>query len=211
MSRPSLRLAAVLAVTAGVACGCNQGSPAPEPTPFGVGSTTDVSSSTPTSSPRPAPVDYRKLLLQPEDMVRPNSGYTAPKPATLNPRNIPGAEVLLVSNDGTNAVGITVVLLTDASTAPAELSKAVANLVTVRPDGPPTPFDIGDEAYTVVGTSPDGTQSATALVYRYRQALVRIDFYGLPGASTPLSTVTDIGQKQTAVLRVGLDTVAAPG
>jgi hypothetical protein len=201
----------VAAVLALAVSGCNPGGSTTSvwsPTPA-ASTTAGSTTGTPTpTTPPPQPYDYRKLLLQPEDMVQPNSGYSAPQPATLNPHGIPGAESLLVSADGTNAIGFTIVVLGDAAAAPAELPKAVANLVTVRPEQPPAPIAVGDEGFVVVGTTPDGTKSATALMYRYQRALVRVDFYSLPGEPTPTSTVIDIGQKQTAVLRVGLDAAA---
>jgi hypothetical protein len=212
--RPPTSPAAIVvaAVLALAVSGCNPGGSTTSvwsPTPAAsttAGSTTGTP--TATTTPPSQPYDYRKLLLQPEDMVQPNSGYSIPQPATLNPHGIPGAESLLVSADGTNAIGFTIVVLGDAAAAPAELPKAVANLVTVRPEQPPAPIAVGDEGFVVVGTTPDGTKSATALMYRYQRALVRVDFYSLPGEPTPTSTVIDIGQKQTAVLRVGLDAAA---
>lgn len=154
--------------------------------------------------------DYRRLLVQPEDLARPNSGYAIPQPATLNPDGIPGAEVMLTSNDSTNAIGITIVVLADEAAAPTELPKALAHLSTVKSLDAPQPIAVGDEAFIISGTTPDGTQTATALMYRYQRALVRIDFYGLPGQPTPIDTVTDIGLLQTALLRVGLDAAATP-
>lgn len=161
----------------------------------------DATTSTTAAS---APIDYRLLLLQPEDMAQPNQGYSVPDPATLNPEGIAGAEVMLTSNDETNAVGITIVILDSAASAPIELPKAVANLKTVVPTGPPVPVPVGDEAVAVTGQTPDGTKAATGLVFRHDKALVRIDFYSLPGTVTSPETVVEIGQKQVVALRVGL-------
>jgi hypothetical protein len=190
------------------ACSGQQTFWAPAP---GDGSTVTVAAPTQTSSSgagsttsaTAAPVDYRLLLLQPEDMVLPNQGYSAPEPATLNPDGITGAEVLLTSDDDSSAVGITIVILDSAAAAPAELATAVATIKTVVPSGQPAPAPVGDEAVTLTGPTPDGAKSATALMFRYDRALVRIDFYGLPGTVAPLPTVIDIGQKQIIALRTG--------
>jgi hypothetical protein len=131
-----------------------------------------------------------------------------PEPATLNPDGIPGAEVMLTSNDSTTAIGITIVVLADEAAAPTELPNAVAHLSTVRSSEPPQHIAVGDEAFVISGVTPDGTQTATALMYRYKRALVRMDFYSLPGQPTPTETVIDIGRLQTALLRVGLDAAA---
>lgn len=186
------------------AVGCAAGGPVSSPLSSFVPSTAP-----PVTSTQPAldakSYDYRKLLVQPEDLSRPDSGYAVPEPATLNPDGIPGAEVMLTSDDSSNAIGITVVVLADDAAAPTELPKALAHLSTVKSPDPARPIAVGDEGFVVSGTTPDGTQTATALLYRYDRALIRIDFYGLPGQPTPIDTVLDVGQMQTALLRVGLD------
>ncbi|MCV7134960.1 hypothetical protein H7J06_18430 [Mycobacterium hodleri] len=193
LAAPSMAAAVLLAGCAGQA---------PAPTPVGLPTAATTAPTTTTSTAKP--YDYRNLLLQPQDMVLPNAGYSVPRPATLNPSGIPGAEVMLTSNDGTNAVGTTIVLLDEASAAPVELPKAIANLKTVSSSVPPVPVPVGDAGVAVSGVTPDGTKSATALVFRQDRAIVRIDFYTTLGAVTPLDTVIDIGQKQTVALRAGL-------
>jgi len=185
--------------------GCAGQPPVSSPVGLPTAATTTTTPTTTTAAPKP--YDYRDLLLQPQDMVLPNAGYSVPQPATLNPAGIPGAEVMLTSNDGTNAVGTTIVLLDEASAAPVELPKAIANLKTVKSSEPPVPVPVGDAGVAVSGVTPDGTKSATALLFRQDRALVRIDFYTTLGAVTPLDTVIDIGQKQTVALRAGLPAV----
>jgi hypothetical protein len=200
----------VLAVVVLGVSGCTAEQPLAAPWANFVPSTAAPVTSTqpaPATSPplESEPYDYRKLLVQPEDLSRPNSGYAVPEPATLNPDGIPGAEVMLTSDDSSNAIGITIVVLADDAAAPTELPKALAHLSTVKSPDPARPIAVGDEGFVVSGTTPDGTQTATALMYRYKRALVRMDFYSLPGQPTPTETVLDVGQMQTALLRVGLD------
>jgi hypothetical protein len=196
---PSIAVAALLA-------GCAGQQPVSSPVGLPTAATTTTTPTT-TATTAAKPYDYRDLLLQPQDMVLPNAGYSVPQPATLNPSGIPGAEVMLTSNDGTNAVGTTIILLDEASAAPVELPKAIANLKTVTSSEPPVPVPVGDAGVAVSGVTPDGTKSATALLFRQDRALVRIDFYSTLGAVTPLDTVIDIGQKQTVALRAGLPAV----
>jgi hypothetical protein len=195
--------------------GCAAGGPLA--TPLSNFAPSTAPSVTPTQlapeTPRPLKPEFydnRKILVQPEDLARSNSGYGVPQPATLNPDGIPGAEVMLTSNDSTNAIGITIVVLADEASAPIELPKAVAHLSTVKSTDSPQPIAVGDEAFVISGSTPDGTQTATALIYRYKMALVRIDFYSLPTQPTPTETVIDVGRLQTALLRVGLDAAATP-
>jgi hypothetical protein len=203
---PRIELAAPWIAAVVLLAGCAGEPPASSPVGLPTAATSATSPAT-TTSTSAKPYDYRDLLLQPQDMVLPNSGYSVPRPATLNPAGIPGAEVTLTSNDGTNAVGTTIVLLDEAAAAPVELPKAIANLKTVTSSEPPVPVPVGDAGVAVSGVTPDGTKSATALLFRQDRALVRIDFYSTLGAVTPLDTVIDIGQKQTVALRTGLPAV----
>ncbi|MDF2826075.1 MAG: hypothetical protein K0R68_3483 [Mycobacterium sp.] len=132
-----------------------------------------------------------------------------PQAAAADPDGIPGAEVMITSDDSTNAVGITLVLLADAASTPQAFADAVANLTTVRATGTPASVPVGDQAVAVAGTSPDGTKATTALVFRYDRALARIDFYSLPGNPTPTERVIDVGQKQAVALRLGLIALGA--
>lgn len=202
---PWIGLAALPIAAAAVLAGCAGQPPVSSPVGLPTAATTTTTPTTTTTAAKP--YDYRDLLLQPQDMVLPNAGYSVPQPATLNPSGIPGAEVMLTSNDGTNAVGTTIILLDEASAAPVELPKAIANLKTVTSSEPPVPVPVGDAGVAVSGVTPDGTKSATALLFRQDRALVRIDFYSTLGAVTPLDTVIDIGQKQTVALRTGLPAV----
>ena len=202
---PWIGLAASPLAAAVLLAGCAGQPPVSSPVGLPTAATTTTTSTTTTTAAKP--YDYRDLLLQPQDMVLPNAGYSVPQPATLNPSGIPGAEVMLTSNDGSNAVGTTIVLLDKASAAPVELPKAIANLKTVKSSEPPVPVPVGDAGVAVSGVTPDGTKSATALLFRQDRALVRIDFYTTLGAVTPLDNVVDIGQKQTVALRAGLPAV----
>lgn len=175
-----------------------------------------VSATTATTSSGVAPttgsssVDYRYLLLRPEDMVLPNSGYSVMREAEMNPGGVAGAEEMIISDDATNAVGITIVLLSDASAAAGQLPIAIANLSTVTATVPPLPAPLGDGAQTLSGTTPDGTKSAVALMFRQGRAIARIDFYSLLGQPTSMSAVLDVGQKQNVALRVGLGSIGPP-
>jgi hypothetical protein len=202
-------------VACGVTGGC--GGQTPLLTPVSVFEPTTVTTPDDTGQPfrpssgeqTPLAFDYRRLLLQPEDIAQLNAGYSVPSPPTLNPDGVPGAEGMLTSNDATSAIGITIVILGDASAAAAALPEAVENLTTVVAAEPPSHVTVGDEAVAVRGTTPDGMKSATALVFHRSRALVRIDFYGLPGMNVSPEVVVHIGQMQAAVLRAGLD--VSPG
>jgi hypothetical protein len=193
--------------------GCGGESPllAPITLPGAAETTTTTTTRAATSTvAAPAPFDYRNLLLRPEDMARPNNGYSVPQEAAMNPDGITGAEVLITSDDSTNAVGITIVVLPDASTAAEQLPLAISQLSTVAATDPAMPAPFGDGAVTVAGTTPDGTKSAVALMFRQERAIVRIDYYSLLGQPTPMDVVIDIGQKQNAALRAGLSAIDAP-
>ena len=206
------RLSAVLvlaAIAVGSLAGCAGSTPTTAAPSLPIESFAP-SSPTPVGTTPSAPdIDYRDWLLQPGDLALPNAGYAEPQPATLNPDGRPGAETLIVSDDSTNAVGITIVLLPDKDSAPAGLHQAVDNIATVRPTGVASSQPVGDEALLVSGTSHDGSQAATALMFRSDRAIVRVDVYSLLDDPAPQNFVIDVAQKQALAVRVGLATAAA--
>jgi hypothetical protein len=152
-------------------------------------------------------VDYTPLLLEGGDIYVPGDSYAAPPPIQ-NPDGIQGAEELMVNGDQTRAIGITIVVVADVATAADEVVKAQQNLTTVVPSGPAQPVPVGTGATAVTGLSRDGSKAVTALVFSEDRALVRIDFYSVPGQPTPLDFAIDVGLKQAIALRVGLPRLA---
>jgi hypothetical protein len=158
----------------------------------------------PTSTSAPAKaVDYTPLLLQGSDIYAPGDIYVAPPPIR-DPHGSRGAEELMVNGDQTRAIGITIIVVADDVTAMAESAKALANLSTVVPSAPPAPVPVGAGGTAVTGLSHDGAKAVTALVFSADRAIVRIDFYSVPGQGTPMDFVTEVGLKQAIALRVGL-------
>lgn len=158
----------------------------------------------PTSASAPAEsVDYTPLLLQSSDIYAPGDSYVAPPPIR-DPDGSRGAEELMVNGDQTRAIGITIIVVADDATAMAESAKALANLSTVVSSAPPQPVPVGTGGTAVTGLSHDGAKAVTALVFSADRAIVRIDFYSVPGQVTPLDFVTEVGLKQAIALRVGL-------
>jgi hypothetical protein len=209
--RASRLSAACLAVVVAVStlAGCAASAPTTTASSLPIDSFEPSSQPPASTTPSPADVDFRDWLLQPEDLVLPNAGYSEPQPATLNPDGRPGAETMIVSDDSTNAVGITILLLPDKESTQAGLQQAVSNIETVLPTGANSIQPVGDEAVSVSGTSRDGSQAATALMFRSARAIVRIDVYSRLENPAPLDFVIDVAQKQALAVRVGLVTAAA--
>ena len=192
--------AAVAAVLAVASAGCGGANPVLSPLslPAATTSTTTTTSVAPVAAP-----DYTQLLLQPSDVYVPGDGFTAPPPLR-DPDGIEGAEELMTNGDQTRAVGITIVMESDAQTALREVPIARDKLSTVVPTAPPLSVPVGAGATAVVGVSPDGTKAVTALVFSQDRAIVRIDYYSALGQATPIDFVIEVGLKQAIALRVGL-------
>ena len=116
---------------------------------------------------------------------------------------------VVVPVDAVNEPAVQLVVADDREPAGQANLPAVrmAGKEQVRVERAPFAVPVGDAGVAVSGVTPDGTKSATALLFRQDRALVRIDFYTTLGAVTPLDTVVDIGQKQTVALRAGLPAV----
>lgn len=175
--------------------------------PLATSSTTKTTSSSATAA---QPVDFTRLLLEGRDISTAEDSYTA-QMATPNPNGQPGANVLLVNQDQTNAVNIMLAGLPDAASGPAAIQEAQAKLANLVTGGQPQPSPVGSGGTVVSGTSPDGKKSVIVLLFTEGAALARIEFDGVPGQPAPGAFVTNVGQKQAIALRVGLGVQAPAG
>lgn len=200
-----MRVRAGLAATVAglLVAGCGGTNPVLEPMSLPT-TTQTVTSSTPTSKTPTAAVDYTPLLLEPGDVYVPGDEYSV-LPPIRDPEGIQGAEELMTNSDQTQAIGITIVILPDVTTAPEELLRAQQTLSTVVPAAPPQPVPVGTGGIVVTGLSHDGAKAVTALVFSVSRAIVRIDFYSAVGQPTPVDFAIQIGRMQTVAVRVGLD------
>jgi hypothetical protein len=201
--------AVVTAITIAVlgvgTAGCN-GAPSSPTAPLpGVASSSSASSpsSTSTAVASAQPIDYTRLLIKASDILAPDDSYTA-QPATLNPNGTQGAQVLFVNHDQTRAIGVSLVILSDAAAASSTLQAFHASLATSVTGGDPQPSPAGTGGTVVSGMSPDQSKAVTILLFCEGRAFVRLEFDSAPGLPISADFVTDIGDKQDIALRSGL-------
>lgn len=165
---------------------------------------TTASSSARSTTASPATPDYSRLLLEPGDVSSPADTFsTRSSPHSTDGSD--GVAELLVNQDDTRAIDITILVLPDAATATTTLHTTVGSIGTVvTGDGSPQPSSVGTDGTVVSGTSPDGAKAVTVLLFTQGRAVVRMEFGSAPDDPTPGEFVADVGKKQQIAVRSGL-------
>ena len=194
----SSRIAAGLAlgITVLGAAGCHNAPSSPT-----LGGPTPSSSAHPQASAQPP--DYVRLLIDARDIQASGATYTA-QPPVSNPNGSQGAQVLFTNQDQTRAIGVALVVLPDAASAPSALQQGTASVATSVTWGQPQPAPVGTGGTVVSGMSPDRSKAVTILLFTEGRGFARVEFDGVPGQPASPDQVTDVGQKQDIALRVGL-------
>ena len=146
-----------------------------------------------------APADYTNLPVNPNE-VTDSTAYVAAKP-TLNPDGQPGVEVVYSHRDSTRKITDTISVLPDALAASAELSGTNPAVVTNIPGGGTQPAPVGTGGKMVTGTSPDGTQSVTVVMFNQGRTATTIEFSGPAGDPAPSDLAVEYAQKQDAAIK----------
>jgi hypothetical protein len=63
---------------------------------------------------------------------------------------------------------------------------------------------VGTDGTVVSGSSPDGSNAVTVLLFTEVRAVVRLEFGSAPGDPMPPQVVSDVGNKQEIAIRAGL-------
>lgn len=143
-----------------------------------------------------APNDYTALIVDP-NVVTDSQAYSA-GPATVDPGGQPGAAIVFTHRDG-RTITDTVWVLPDPATASAAIAQAQAN--TPVGNQKLTASPVGSNGQLITGTSPDGTQSLSVLYFTEGNAASAIEFAGPAADPVPADLVTEIGQKQDALIK----------
>lgn len=148
-------------------------------------------------------VDYSRLLLQPGDLSDTEDTF-AVRSTSTDPGGFPGASALFVNEEDTRAIADTVVIYPDAATASTTLREALPSIDKVVVGATPQPAPVGTDGTMAVGTSADGSKSATLLLFTQGPALVRLEFQSALGDATTDDFVIQVGKMQQIALRTGL-------
>jgi hypothetical protein len=148
------------------------------------------------------PDDYTVLLVNPNE-VTDSTAYTAGAP-TQNPNNQPGVEAVYTHRDGSRQITETVWVLQDATAATAALNAAQADAANQVANETTQPVQVGTGGTLLQGTSADGSKSITVLLFTQGNTASAIEFAGPSNDPAPAELVTEIGQKQDAVIQSAL-------
>jgi hypothetical protein len=172
--------------------------------------TSTTSSPSPSSKARP-PADYNALLIRASDITQPADFFTnAPATGfnvdapTLNPNGKPGVAGVFKSQDNSRQITDTVLVLADASAAKSALDNAVAGIGNLLAFPTPQPFPVGANGTMYSGLSRDQTKTVTIVMFTQGKAFATLEFDGAPNDPVDTNFLNDVGQKQDAVIKVGL-------
>jgi hypothetical protein len=167
-----------------------------------VGCSSHSNLSTPTSGSATtthAPIsDYTKLLIKTSDIKAPDA-FTA-GPPTNDPNGQLGATTTFSDQDHSHVIIDTIQILLNPEAAANALdsAKAVQHESLLAK---PMQADVGVDGATITGLSPDHSKGVTMLLFTEGKAFVTLEFDGPSYALAPPDFVTDVGQKQDAVIK----------
>ena len=175
-------------------------------------SATTTRSSGPNSSAPASPSDYTALLIQATDIDAPMPFVAGPP--TNNPDGQPGAAITFSSQphpEDQNGVTVkdvhivdTIRVLPDPAAATNALNSAKTGQGVVK-DLKMDLANVGTGGTTLTGTSPDGSNGVTVLMFTEGRGFVTLKFVGgSDSPPPPPDFVTDVGQKQDAAVKKGL-------
>lgn len=145
------------------------------------------------------PDDYGGLPINPNG-VTDSTAYSA-APPIQNPNGQPGVTTVYSHRDGTRQITDTILVLPDASAAAAALEGSRAALGDTVTGGTPQPAAVGTGGTMVSGSSPDGSQSVTVLLFTENNAFTSVEFAGPPNDPVPPDLVIELGQAQATAIK----------
>jgi hypothetical protein len=163
---------------------------------------TSSKSSSPTSAPAMtahAPVsDYTTLLIKASDIRAPEP--FAASPPVNNPNGQQGATTTFSDQDHSHAIIDTILITLDPAAAANALDSA-KDVQSQSLHGKPAPADIGVGGTTITGSPEDRSKGVTMLLFTEGKAFVTLEFDGPIYALAPPDFITEVGQKQDAVIK----------
>jgi hypothetical protein len=172
-----------------------------------IGSPTPPSAMSPSSqstSVKAAPTDYTNLLINAGDIPTNGEPFTALDPVR-NPFGKTGIEGRFTNASGSRQIGDTILIQGDAAEAAAALTNYKANIdANMKVTGTPQQAGVGVDGMLYPGTSSDGSQAVTTLLFSEGRADVILEFHSAPDDPIPPDAAIEFGQKQDAAVKQGL-------
>lgn len=150
------------------------------------------------------PGDYTGLLIKATDIPTNGEPFMALTPVQ-NPSGQPGVEGRFSNQSGSRQISDTILIQNDTPHAVTMLENFKKNVgANMRITGPPQPAAVGTGAMLYPGTTTDGSQSVTALLFAERKANVILEFHSSPDDPVPPDGAIELGQKQDSNIKQGL-------
>lgn len=145
------------------------------------------------------PADYSGVLVNPNE-VTDSTAYSAAAPVQ-NPNNQQGVSAVYSHRDGTRRITETVLVLPDAAAATTAMNASKGEAANRIANEKTQPVQVGTGGTLLTGSSPDGSQSVSVLLFTQGNAAATIQFDGPPADPAPTELVVELGEKQDAAIQ----------
>ncbi|CAN5639776.1 hypothetical protein BH09ACT7_BH09ACT7_25140 [soil metagenome] len=141
--------------------------------------------------------DYSALLIHPNNVTDSNA-YSA-GPPIQDPNGQPGVQAVYTHRDGSRTITDTVLVLSDPEAATAAMNASQASSGIANQTSVPAP--VGTGGTLVSGTSADGTQSVSLLLFTQGNTATTVEFEGVTSDPAPADLAIDFGQRQDTAIK----------
>ncbi len=143
-------------------------------------------------------------MINASDIPTNGEPFTALDPVR-NPFGKTGIEGRFTNASGSRQIGDTILMQGDAAQAAATLANYKKNIdANMKVTGTPQQADVGADGMLYPGTSSDGSQAVTTMLFTEGTADVILEFHSAPDDPIPPDAAIEVGQKQDTVLKQGL-------
>lgn len=148
------------------------------------------------------PPNYLGLPVDP-NIISDSTAYIA-EPAVVNPDGQPGVQQTFTHRDDSRSLTDTVLVLADPPAAGSALNNLQSELGASVVDSTTVPVPVGENGIIVSGTSPDGLQAVSVLLFTRGTTAAEIEFTGSPNDPAPQDLIVNYGQRQDDAIKAQL-------
>lgn len=148
--------------------------------------------------------DYGALPVNP-NAITDSSAYV-PMAPVLNPDGQQGVEQEFTHRDGSRGITTTILVLPTPQDAAGSMGALRSGLASIVAEQASQPVPVGAGGTLVTGTSPDGTQSVSVLLFTEGNSAVEVQFDGPTNDPVPADLATQYGQDQATAIHRQLGT-----
>lgn len=148
------------------------------------------------------PPNYLGLPVDP-NIISDSTAYLA-EPAVVNPGGQPGVQQTFTHRDDSRSITDTVLVLANPPAAGTALDNLQSELGAAVFNSATASVPVGENGIIVSGTSPDGLQAVSVLLFTRGTTATEIEFTGSPNDPAPQELMVDYGQRQDDAIRAQL-------